>query len=206
MTARPAARRALAVSGILCAAVAVGALAAGLWFRGRILAGLPRLDGTASLPGLSAPVRVTRDALGVPTVSASSRIDVARATGWLHAQDRFFQMDLLRRRGAGELAELFGAAALPLDREARMHGFRGIAREVLARESPERRALLEAYAEGVNEGLASLGAKPWEYLVLRTQPRPWRAEDSLLVSFAMTLDLEARIGRYARTLAAIRDE
>jgi penicillin amidase len=206
MTARPAARRALAASGILCAAVAVGALAAGLWFRGRILAGLPRLDGTASLPGLSAPVRVTRDALGVPTVSASSRIDVARATGWLHAQDRFFQMDLLRRRGAGELAELIGAAALPLDREARMHGFRRIAREVLARESPERRALLEAYARGVNEGLAFLGEKPWEYLVLRTQPRPWRAEDSVLVSFAMTLDLEYSIGRYPRTLAALRDE
>lgn len=206
MTLRPAARQALAGAGIACAVAVVGALAAGIWFRGRIMASLPRLDGAAALAGLSAPVRVTRDALGVPTVVGSSRIDVARATGWLHAQDRFFQMDLLRRRGAGELAEFFGAAALPLDREARMHGFGRIAREVLARESPERRALLGAYAQGVNEGLAFLGRKPWEYVVLRAEPRPWLSEDSVLVSFAMTLDLEYSIGRYARSLAALRDE
>ena len=112
MTLRPAARRALAVAGLLLIVLAAGALAAGLWFRGRIMATLPRLDGTSALRGLAAPVRVTRDALGVPTVAGSSRIDVARATGWLHAQDRFFQMDLLRRRGAGELSELFGKATL----------------------------------------------------------------------------------------------
>jgi penicillin G amidase len=206
MTLRPAAWRALRAAGLVCAMVAVGALAAGLWFRGRIEACLPRLDGAAVLPGLSAQVRVTRDALGVPTVSGSSRLDVARATGWLHAQDRFFQMDLLRRRGAGELAELVGAMALPMDREARMHGFRKLAREVLERESPARRALVEAYAQGVNAGLAFLGEKPWEYLVLQEQPRPWLPEDSVLVVFAMTLDLEEGSGRYVRMLAAIDDE
>jgi penicillin amidase len=188
------------------AAVVVAAVAAGFWFRGLVRAGLPRLDGASVLPGLSAPVRVTRDSLGVPTVLASSRIDVARATGWLHAQDRFFQMDLLRRRAAGELSELVGAAALPLDREARVHGFRKLAREVMARESPGRQALMAAYAQGVNEGLAFLGEKPWEYLVLRSRPRPWLPEDSVLVEFAMTLDLQDGMGRYARTLAAIRDE
>lgn len=98
-------------------------------------ASLPRLDGQAQLSGLAAGVTVSRDALGVPTIEASSRIDVARATGWIHAQDRFFQMDLLRRKAAGELAELFGPAALPLDREARMHGFRRLA----GRSSPGRR-------------------------------------------------------------------
>jgi penicillin amidase len=206
MTLRPAARRVLAGAGILIIMLVAGALAAGVWFRGRIMAGLPRLDGAAALRGLAAPVRVARDALGVPTVTGSSRIDVARATGWLHAQDRFFQMDLLRRRGAGELSELLGKATLPLDRDARMHGFRRVAREVIARESPERRALIEAYAQGVNEGLASLGAKPWEYMVLRAEPRPWLAEDSVLVDFAMTLDLQDSMGRYPRILAAIRDE
>jgi penicillin G amidase len=206
MTVRSAGKRALAAGGIVLLLVLVGALAGGLWLRSRIIACLPRLDGASVLAGLSAPVRITRDVLGVPTVSASSRADVARATGWLHAQDRFFQMDVLRRRGAGELAEFFGAAALPLDREARMHGFRKIAREVLARESPERRALIEAYAQGVNEGLAFIGARPWEYEILRAEPRPWLPEDSVLVSFAMTLDLEYSPGRYARTVAAIRDE
>jgi penicillin amidase len=184
MSAGTAARRTLAAVGIVFLLVAAGALAGGLWLRGRILACLPRLDGTSVLAGLAAPVRITRDALGVPTVTASSRVDVARATGWLHAQDRFFQMDLLRRRGSGELAEFFGAAALPLDREARMYGFRGIAREILAREGPERRALVDAYAQGVNEGLAFLGARPWEYEILRARPRPWLAEDCVLVSFA----------------------
>ncbi|HXQ81121.1 MAG TPA: penicillin acylase family protein [Opitutaceae bacterium] len=199
-------RRILAAAVLLCAALAVAAAAAGFWLRGRMAAGLPRLDGVSPLPGLGAPVRVSRDALGVPKVDGSSRVDVARATGWLHAQDRFFQMDLLRRRGAGELAELFGGAALPLDRAARMHGFRRLAREVVARTSPARREILEAYAQGVNAGLAALGSKPWEYIVLRAEPRPWQPEDSALVTFAMTLDLQDGTGRYVRMLAAIRDE
>ncbi|HEY5228417.1 MAG TPA: penicillin acylase family protein, partial [Opitutaceae bacterium] len=136
----------------------------------------------------------------------STRIDVARATGWIHGQDRFFQMDLLRRRGAGELAELFGPAAVPVDKEARLHGFRKVAQEVFARETPERKALIVAYTEGVNAGLAALAAKPWEYVVLRAAPRPWLPEDCGLISFAMTLDLQEGTGRYVRTLSAIRDE
>jgi penicillin amidase len=198
--------RILYASALLCAAILAAAAVGGVWFRSRMIACLPRLDGTSPLHGLGAFVTVTRDALGVPTVVAKSRIDVARATGWLHAQDRYFQMDLLRRRGAGELAELFGVAALPLDREARMHGFRRLAREVLARESPERRALCAAYTEGVNAGLAALSSKPWEYYVLRMEPRPWSPEDSVLICYAMTLDLQESTGHYVRSLAAIRDE
>jgi penicillin amidase len=206
MTTKPATRRGLAVAGLLFLAVAAAAAAAVLWFRGRMIAALPRLDGDQRLQGLAARVSVSRDALGVPTVAGSSRLDVARATGWLHAQDRFFQMDVLRRRGAGELSELFGPAALPLDREARLHGFRQLAREVVARESASERALVEAYVEGVNAGLAALGSKPWEYIVLRTEPRPWQPEDCPLITYAMTLDLQEGTGRYVRTLSAIRDE
>lgn len=206
MRPRSAFKRLFAAAGVLCVLAAAGALAAGWWFRGRMAAGLPRLDGSSQVQGLSAPVRVTRDALGVPIVSGATRIDVARATGWLHAQDRFFQMDVLRRRGAGELAELLGARGLPLDRAARLHGFRRIAREVLARASPERRALVEAYCQGVNTGLASLASKPWEYIALRAEPRPWRPEDSILVSFAMVLDLQDSGGRYAQMLFAIRED
>ena len=142
MTLRSPGKRILWAVGILCAALVLAAGAAGLWVRGRITACLPLLDGTVRLHGLAAPARITRDALGVPTISGSSRIDVARATGWIHAQDRFFQMDTLRRRGSGELSELFGQAALPLDKEARMHGFKELAKRVLAREPAERRALL----------------------------------------------------------------
>ena len=205
MIKRSLSRRILGWTCALCVLLALGAAAAGFWFKGRINASLPRLDGAWTLRGLTAPVRVTRDSGGVPTVTASNRGDVARAMGWLHAQDRFFQMDTLRRRGAGELSELFGSAALPLDREARMHAFRRLAREALARESPARRALVEAYAEGVNGGLAALGAAPWEYAVLRTRPKPWLPEDCLLITYAMTLDLQESSGNFVRSLAAIRD-
>src|SRR5579871_4407713 len=206
MTGRRAVRpRLLAGLALLLALLALAGGGAGLWVRARMAASLPRLDGIFALPGLGAPVRVARDSLGVPTVAGSDRADVARATGWLHAQDRYFQMDLLRRRGAGELAELFGRVALPLDRQARMHGFRGLAREALRRATPAQRALVEAYANGVNAGLAALGATPWEYAVLRTPPRPWLPEDTLLITYAMVLDLQNPTGRYIRTLAAIRE-
>lgn len=180
--------------------------AAGGWFYWQLRASRPRLEGTVALPGLGAPVTVARDALGVPLVRGAARSDVARALGYLHAQDRFFQMDLLRRRGAGELAELFGAAALPLDRSTRVHGFRPLARQVLARLAPAERELLAAYTAGVNAGLADLGQKPFEYLVLRTAPAPWRPEDSVLIIYAMTLDLQDSTGSYELALATMRDQ
>jgi penicillin amidase len=95
-------------------------------------------------------VSVERDALGVPWVRGRSREDVARATGFLHAQERFFQMDLSRRRAAGELAALFGARALPLDREIRIHRFRAEAQRAVALLPAGDRATLDAYAAGVN--------------------------------------------------------
>ena len=197
--------RAFKATGVAFLLVAVAAAGLAAWLRGRVRASLPQLEGGASVPGLAGPVTVTRDSLGVPTLSGSSRLDVARATGWIHAQDRFFQMDTMRRRGAGELAELFGRAALPLDREARLHGFRELARRAVAAESPAHRAIIAAYTDGVNRGLSALRAPPWEYAALRTSPRPWSAEDTFLITLAMTLDLQEGTGRYVRNLAAIRD-
>ncbi|MDB6127256.1 MAG: Penicillin amidase, partial [Verrucomicrobia bacterium] len=123
------------------------------WFYWELRASLPRLDGNAALAGLSAPVSVARDALGVPRIRGTSQADVARALGFLHAQERFFQMDLLRRRSAGELSELFGKAALTIDRTTRVHGFRRLAHEVLANLAPAEREVLESYSAGVNAGL-----------------------------------------------------
>jgi penicillin amidase len=160
----------------------------------------------APLAGLSAPVTVARDALGVPTVRAENRRDVARAVGWLHAQDRFFQMDLMRRSSAGELAEIFGERALPRDRAIRMHGFRKLAELVIARLPPHERAIVDAYAAGVNAGLGALSERPFEYVVLRATPQPWRPEDSILVIYAMTIDLQNETGRYERTLMTLRDQ
>ncbi len=202
----PAAAKRLRLLASALSLLVLAVLVAGGWFYFRLRASLPQLDGPVKIAGLAAPVTVERDALGVPTIRAQSRLDAARALGWLHGQDRFFQMDLLRRRSAGELAELVGAVALPLDRGVRLHQFRALAAKITAGFSAEHRALLDAYAAGVNAGLAALGEKPFEYLVLRTAPQPWRPEDSMLVNFSMWLDLQDDKGRYEHTLMTIRDQ
>jgi penicillin amidase len=168
-------------------------------------ASLPTLDGKASIRGLASPVTVTRDALGTPTITGANRMDVARASGWLHAQDRFFQMDLVRRSAAGELSEIFGKGALAFDKRARMHDFRNLARQVVASLSPGDRAVMDAYTEGVNAGLAALQSKPWEYHVLRMEPRPWAAEDCFLLGYAIVMDLQDPAGSRIRDRAIIRD-
>jgi penicillin amidase len=161
-----------------------------IWAARHVRASLPLLDGEVTLRGLSAPASAERDALGVPRIRAASRADAARVTGFLHAQERYFQMDLQRRRAAGELAALVGAAALPLDRSVRVHRFRHRAHQRFASASPEERSLIEAYRQGVNEGLAGLGAPPFEYALLGVDPEPWRPEDALLSAFAMYLELQ----------------
>lgn len=170
-------------------------------------ASLPQLEGEAALAGLAAPVTISRDALGVPEIRGATRGDVARATGFLHAQERYFQMDLLRRTGAGELSALLGPALLDTDRRIRIHQFRRRATAAMAALTAPERALFDAYTAGVNAGLAGLGARPFEYFLLRQQPQPWQAEDSLLAIYAMWIDLqgvearhEQRRGRLAAAL------
>lgn len=182
------------------------AVVAVVWIYTRVRASLPQLDGTAPVPGLSAAVTVQRDHLGVPTITGHSRLDVARALGFLHAQDRFFQMDVWRRAAAGELSELFGERTVEHDRAMRMHDFRRIARETLAHLPPDQRALVEAYSDGVNAGLSALHEKPFEYLVLGATPQPWKPEDTFLVSDAMLIDLQDGTGQYERTLTTLRDQ
>ena len=165
-----------------------GAALGGGW--GFLRASLPQLDGDAPLAGLSAPATVARDSLGVVRITAATRADASRALGYVHAQERFFQMDLLRRAGAGELSELLGERTLDADRALRRHGFRVLARTVVARLPPADRAILDAYVAGVNAGLGALGARPFEYVALRSEPAPWRPEDSILVGYAMFLDLQ----------------
>ena len=118
------------------------------------------LDGEIRLRGLGARVSVERDAFGVPTIRGGNRLDVARATGFLHAQDRFFQMDLARRNAAGELSALLGPAALSIDRKRRLHRLRPVARRIFGELPEHHRSLLSAYAEGINQGLARLRAPP----------------------------------------------
>ena len=198
-------KRAAQALGILLVFVLVVAAGAGLWLHGRLRASLPALDGEQKLAGLEESVRIERDALGIPTIHARGRVDLARATGWLHAQDRFFQMDLMRRQSAGELAALIGPAALPMDRRHRLHRFRWRAERDYGRAEPGTKEILEAYTEGVNAGLEALGADPPEYLALRLSPEPWRETDSLLVLFSMYLDLQGGTGWRESAMGLLRD-
>ncbi len=188
----------------LLLALAVALAAGGGWLYVELRASLPVLDGERRLAGLSARVEVTRDALGVPTIAGATQLDTMRALGFVHAQDRFFQMDLLRRQAAGELAALIGPPVVGMDREHRLHRFRDLSRRVLAQAAGADRARLDAYAAGVNAGLAALGAVPVEYLALRAEPAPWTAEDSVLVVLAMFFDLQGGTGRYERHLSELQ--
>lgn len=184
----------------MASAVALLAVLAWLTLRGS----LPQLDGEQAVPGIAAPVSIVRDAAGIPTITAGNRRDLAFATGYVHGQDRFFQMDLIRRDAAGELSALIGAATVDADRNRRVHRFRSRAAQALAALSDDERDLLEQYAAGVNAGLTSLGARPFEYYFLGVTPEPWRAEDSMLVAYAMFIDLNDELagGDLQRGLAA----
>jgi penicillin amidase len=173
----------------LAGLVAIALLAVWLYLRGS----LARLDGTQSAAGLVAPVSVARDAHGVPLISGSNRLDLAYATGFVQAQDRFFQMDLLRRVGAGELAELFGPRAVPLDKLHRLHRFRARAEPALSTMPADDRRLLDRYVAGVNDGLNALSVRPFEYALAGMAPRAWSAADSLLVVWAMYFDLQGNM-------------
>ena len=189
----------------MTALVVVGAIVVAIGARVMVGRSLPVLDGSLALGGLAAPVTVTRDALGIPTITAASRVDLARAMGFLHGQERFFQMDLQRRQPAGELSALVGAAALNADRAQRVHRFRAVAKRALALAPADYRAELDAYAAGVNAGMAALDAEPFEYLALRLTPEPWQPEDSMLTLIAMSVTLQGSQWEYERTLGTLAE-
>ncbi|GKS68254.1 penicillin amidase [Nitrosomonas sp. PY1] len=154
-----------------------------------LLGSLPHYDGEKASPGLSAPVSIERDSLGAVTFKGQNRLDLAQAMGFVHAQERFFEMDLLRRQAAGELAELFGASMLMRDIKARKFRLRARSSLVLEQLPETQRQLLDAYRIGVNHGIESLITRPFPYLLVQKQPTPWKNEDSILVILAMFLTL-----------------
>ncbi len=178
-------RRLLRVGLVLLLVALVSGTGLAWWINALVNGSLPQLDGTIAVEGLTEPVQIERDALGVPTITARNRNDLAFATGFVHAQDRFFQMDLLRRHAAGELSELFGKGALDEDRRMRTHRFRALARRKVGMLGTSHREVLKAYARGVEEGRRSLARPPWEYLLLLREPRPWAEEDSFLILLEM---------------------
>jgi penicillin amidase len=150
---------------------------------------LPQLDGVIESDRVAYDVTIVRDAGGIPTITARNRIDLAFATGYVHGQDRFFSMDLMRRKAAGELAEIVGVAALSLDKDMRIHRFRARSHTVLDGLENFDKQILAAYSDGVNQGLNDLDSKPFEYYLLGAEPRGWEMTDSLLVVYAMFIEL-----------------
>ena len=151
---------------------------------------LPQLDGSVSVPGISSKVRVVRDGQGVPTIEAATLEDLFFAQGYVTAQDRLWQMDILRRAAAGELSEVIGEATVKMDREQRILGLRIAADAAEKNISARDRAYFDAYARGVNAFLESHRDRlALEFCLLKYTPRPWTVTDSLLVGARMVQDL-----------------
>jgi penicillin G amidase len=148
-------------------------------------ASLPPLDGDLTVAGLQDPVTVTFDRFGIPAIIAQSRLDAMRTLGYLTARDRLFQMDLLRRRSAGQLAEILGPSLLEPDIAHRIIGLHRVASAIVNQLPHDHKIVLEAYAEGVNHFIAHMSSPSFEFRVLGYQPAPWRMEDSVLVALGM---------------------
>src|SRR5262245_35222858 len=197
--------RPLRIASYTALAIATLAVVAALAVYLTLHASLPQIDGDVTAPTLEARATIARDEQGTPTIRATSRRDLAFATGYAHGQDRFFQMDLMRRAAAGELAELLGNPVLELDEKYRIHDFRRIARAIVQDSAAVDRELLDAYTAGVNFALTKAGARPWEYTLLRSEPAPWRVEDSVLVAFSMYLNLNDSSGAEERARAQLSE-
>lgn len=184
---RRTSRAALLLPAAGVAAVAGLAVTAGYFY---FESSAERPPGTVPVAGLQGPVRVYSDTFGIPHLFAAGSLDMLRAQGYLHAYDRLWQMDLLRRIARGRLAEVFGEQALPTDRFMRTLGLWQAAERSLAMLSEEERARLDTYAEGVNGriGRRELPLPP-EFVILQARPERWDAQSSLAVGMVMNLDL-----------------
>ena len=150
-----------------------------------VAASRPMIDGTIVVSGLTAPIEIERDQHGVPVLRGQQFEDVIFAQGFVHGQDRFFQMDTFRRHAAGELSAIIGPPAFEQDRKMRRYRFAAVADQVVEQLPPDHRRLLERYAAGVNAAMNELRVDPPEYLLLQAAPQPWTPRDSVLVQFAM---------------------
>jgi penicillin amidase len=162
---------------------AIAAGAGTWWF---VYGPLPQVDGTVVVTGLHGDVSVERDGWGIPHIRAGSLEDMVEAQGYVMAQDRLWQMDLLRRAGRGQLSEIFGPNAIAIDKEFRVLGFGSAAERDAAALTGESRAALDAYARGVNRFIDQhQNHLPMEFSLLRYKPQPWVSADSFVISAYM---------------------
>lgn len=180
------------LAGIVAGVMIVAAGAGYLWLR----SSLPDMDGEVFLAGLDGKVEVIRDSNAVPHIFATNSQDAYFTLGYVHAQDRLWQMEFMRRVGAGQLAEILGEKAVDADRYIRTMGIPRVAAAISVRMPADGKAVLSAYAAGVNAWLTNRsGALPPEFVLLGIEPEPWRPVDSIVWSRLMAL----RLGRNNRT-------
>ena len=164
--------------------------AAGFIFYNMLTASLPQYEGEITAHGISDKVEVYRDSLGVPYILANNEDDAAFALGYLHAQERMFQMDLIRRAGAGKLSEILGPKALIFDKLFRTVGIEKTSQRIVKILKPEVLKLLESYSAGVNQYLKDAKGKySIEFDVLRYDPYQWKPEDCIIISRMMAWEL-----------------
>jgi penicillin amidase len=167
--------------------------AAGLWLYSRKT--LPQIDGTVALASLRAQVRIERDAQGIPTIKAASAEDAVFGLGFVHAQDRLWQLETHKRIAAGRLAQAFGAAALENDKFLRALGVKRAAAAQWAQACPELRAGVLAYTAGINAFVQqAMQARPPEFVLLGLTPEPWTPEDTMAWAVMMAWDLGGNWG------------
>jgi len=154
---------------------------------------LPVIDGETSVQGISAPVEIVRDADAIPHVLASTKLDALFGLGYVHAQDRLWQMEFQRRIGHGRLSEIFGAATIPQDRFLRTVGFGRAARTAWAATPAWAQEQINAYVAGINAFItAHRGSRlPPEFVLLRFEPEPWTGPDVIVWVKMMAWDLSA---------------
>ncbi len=175
------------IKAVAALALAIGLVAVFLILLARLA--LPSREGEIALPGLAAPVTISRDTHGIPLITAQSEDDAYFALGYVHAQDRLFQMELMRRQGTGRLAELIGSAGLGSDRFMRTLGVYKRAEADFTGLDAETRRAFERYAAGVNVWIAEDHVLPLEYHLLFFKPEPWKPADSLVWQKLMGLTL-----------------
>ena len=162
---------------------------------------LPQTNGRLVTPGLSAPVEILRDASGIVHVKAASERDLFFGQAVAHAQERLWQMEFQRRIGAGRLAEVLGAGAVPTDKFLRTLGVYRAAEQAYENLPPELRAIVDAYVDGVNAYLATNPPLPLEFKLLGFEPEPWTPADVLVWQKMMSYDLS---GNYGEELSRYR--
>lgn len=158
----------------------------------------PRIDGRLQVRGLAAPVEIFRDAWGVPHIYAQNMHDLLFGQGFVHAQDRLWQMDFQRRLVSGRLAEVLGPPLLDVDRRMRILGMRRVAEQEVGLLNGDLRGELEAYAAGVNAGIARQPL-PVEFALLRYRPEPWTLADTLswpkMMAWSLSVNWETELLR-----------